>query len=139
MDCPEKIHCLTTREEVELRIELGNGTTPSIMWTYQLFKVGGSDTNYRLTIGQGKGEGDTSDAMAYHNGQPFSTPDQDNKGTNCPKRCEGSWWYNDCYHANLNGKHSTSLVRWYNGKWLHFPNVEMKVRPKNCSGKTSCK
>ena len=26
----EKIHCLTTRDSVELRIEFGNGTTPSV-------------------------------------------------------------------------------------------------------------
>ena len=53
----EKMHCLTTREDVELRIELGNGTTPSIVWTYQLFRVGGAGTNYQLTIGQGTGGG----------------------------------------------------------------------------------
>ena len=29
----ENIHCLTTRDDEELRIELGNGTTPSIVWT----------------------------------------------------------------------------------------------------------
>ena len=42
----EKIHCLTTREDVELYIEIGNGTEPFIVWTYQLFKVGGAETNY---------------------------------------------------------------------------------------------
>ena len=42
----ENIHCLTTREDVELRIEVGHETTPSIMWTYQLFRVGGAETNY---------------------------------------------------------------------------------------------
>ena len=31
----EKIHCLTTRENVALRIEMGNGTTPSLIWTVQ--------------------------------------------------------------------------------------------------------
>ena len=64
----ENIYRLTTREDVELRIELGNGTVPSIVWTYQLFNVSGADTNYRLTIGQGTGVGGTFDAMAYHNG-----------------------------------------------------------------------
>ena len=73
----ENIYRLTTREDVELRIELGNGTVPSIVWTYQLFKVGGADTNYRLTIGQAVGVGGTFDAMAYHNGAEFSTRDQD--------------------------------------------------------------
>ena len=40
------MHCLTTREDVELRIEVGNETTPSIVWTYQLFQVGGAETNW---------------------------------------------------------------------------------------------
>ena len=92
----ENIHCLTTREDVELRIELGNGTVPSIVWTYQLFKVGGADTNYRLTIGQGTGVGGTYDAMAYHNGHSFSTRDRDNdiRGSeNCAEVSGGAWWY----------------------------------------------
>ena len=42
----KKIHCLTTQEDEELRIELGNGPKPSIVWTYRLFKVGGAETNY---------------------------------------------------------------------------------------------
>ena len=57
----------------ELHIELRNRTKPSIVWTYQLFKVGGAETNYRLTIGQGYGVGSTFDAMAYHNGRAFTT------------------------------------------------------------------
>ena len=103
----ENIHCLTTRENVELRIELGNGTVPSIVWTYQLFKVGGADTNYRLTIGQGTGVGGTHDAMAYHNGAPFSTRDRDHDtwSHNCAEVFGGAWWYKACHHANLNGKY----------------------------------
>ena len=46
-----KRYCLTTRDDVELRIELGNGTEPSLVWTYQLFRVGDTSTNYRLSIG----------------------------------------------------------------------------------------
>ena len=72
----ENIHCLTTREDVELRIEVGNETTPSIVWTYQLFRVGGAETNYVLTIGEGEGTG-APDGMAYQNGSPFSTRDRD--------------------------------------------------------------
>ena len=85
----ENIHCLTTREDVELRIELGNGTVPSMVWTYQLFKVGGADTNYRLTIGQGTGVGGTYyDALAGHSGASFSTQDRDHdthSSGNCAK------------------------------------------------------
>jgi hypothetical protein len=136
----EKIHCLTTREDVELRIEIGNGTTPSVVWTYQLFRVQGAETNYRLTIGQGTGVGGTHDAMAYHNGHPFSTPDRDNDaaGHSCAVTHGGAWWYYNCYHANLNGKfgwHGSTGNRlsWYTG---HYTNVAMKIRPKRC--RTTC-
>ena len=84
----EKIHCLT-REDVELRIELGNGTTPSIVWTYQLFRVGGADTNYRLTVGPGVGVGGTFNSMIYHNGAPFSTRDRDHD--TYPRNCATSY------------------------------------------------
>ena len=135
----ENIHCLTTREDVELRIELGNGTVPSIVWTYQLFKVGGADTNYRLTIGQASGDGGTFDAMAYHNGAPFSTRDRDHdkwRDGNCAKVYGGAWWYKSCIDSNLNGKYvfrtpkdniqgyytqGTNRLSWYNG--IDYPGT----------------
>jgi hypothetical protein len=143
----EKIHCLTTREDVELRIELGNGTTPSVVWTYQLFRVQGAETNYRLTIGQGTGVGGTHDSMAISNGQPFSTPDRDNDAYpngHCAVRDGGAWWYRACHHANLNGRygwHGTAYQRlnWYDGSHhsIHYTKVAMKIRPKRCNGEGS--
>ena len=142
----EKIHCFTTRDDVELRIELGNGTEPSIVWTYQLFKVGGAETNYRLTIGQGHGVGDTRDSMAGHNGNAFSTRDRDNdryRSRSCATTYGGAWWYNNCYSSNLNGKYvshvpgSNSAVyklSWHDGsRFIHFTKVQMKIRTKRCS------
>ena len=142
----ENIHCLTTRDDVELRIELGNGTTPSIVWTYQLFRVGGAATDYVLTIGEGQGVGGTFDAMAYHNGKRFSTPDNDNDdgSFNCASFLYGAWWYGiDCGYSNLNGRYQFSSTSTHNGyrlSWhdgpgnvLHFTKVQMKIRPKRCS------
>ena len=135
----EKIHCLTTRDDVELRIELGNGTEPSIVWTYQLFRVGGADTNYRLTIGQGTGVGGTNDAMAYQNGASFSTRDRDHdtsKPTNCAVVYGGAWWYKSCHSSNLNGRYTGSganRLSWNQGDYQHYRNVQMKIRPKRCS------
>ena len=115
----ENIHCLTTREDVELRIEQGNGTVPSIVWTYQLFKVGGADTNYQLTIGQGTGVGGTFDAMAIHNGSAFSTRDcdHDTSSRNCAKVYGGAWWYTDCVSCNLNGKYVLHTPEDYSGSY----------------------
>ena len=145
----EKIHCLTTRDDVELRIELGNGTEPSEVWTYQLFKVAGAKDNYRLTIGPGQGEGGTHDAMAYHNQMQFSTRDCDNDrdSRNCATIYGGAWWHKSCFYSNLNGKYElhtpedggsfakgANRLVWYNGSaYIHYTKVEMKIRPKNCN------
>ena len=135
----ENIRCLTTREDVELRIEVGNETTPSIVWTYQLFQVGGAETNYTLTIGEGQGTG-APDGMANHNGRPFTTRDRDNDARssgNCAVQFGGAWWYTNCFHSNLNGKHTyhsshpDSRLAWYDGSsWQHYTNAAMKIRPK---------
>jgi len=51
----------------------------------------------------------TGDALSYHNGFPFTTHDRDNDnhyfGGNCAVVNHGAWWYNNCYHANLNGEY----------------------------------
>lgn len=149
----ENIHCLTTRDAVELRIEIGNGTTPSIVWTYQLFQVGGAETNYRLTIGQSQGVGNGGDSMAYHNNRPFSTRDRDNDSgaRNCATVYGGAWWYGYCFNSNLNGKYElhtpedggtysegANRLCWRNdGQYSHYTKIQMKVRPKVCTA-TSC-
>ena len=147
----ENMHCLTTREDMELRIELGNGTVPSIVWTYQLFKVGGADTNYRLTIGQASGVGGTFDAMKFQNGAEFTTRDRDHdswSSVSCAKVCGGAWWYKACHRSNLNGKYVLHIPEgysgsyspdgnrlcWYDGSYCqHYTKVQMKIRPKRCS------
>ena len=150
----DNIHCLTTNDDVELRIELGNGPQPSIVWTYQLFRVGGADTNYLLTIGPGQTVGGSNDAMAFQNGHPFSTRDRDNDAwdRNCAAVYGGAWWYGGCFHSNLNGGYEyhtaedgggivagANRLVWYNGAgWIHFTRVEIKVRPKRCRAPT-CK
>ena len=136
----EKIHCLTTRDDVKLRIELGFGNEPSEVWTYQLFKVAGAETNYTLTIGPGQGEGGTFDAMAYQNKAPFSTQDRDNdvSSGNCAQSYKGAWWHKNCHHSNLNGKHSlqggSPTLIWYNGTMnVPYTKVEMKIQLKECN------
>ena len=105
----ENIHCFTTREDVELRIEVGNETTPSIVWTYQLFRVSGAATEYILTTGEGQGTG-SPDNMAPQDGRRFSTRDHDNDAwsRNCAAVYGGAWWYNACFSSNLNGKYTYS-------------------------------
>ena len=68
------LHCLTAREEVELRIDMVMKINKKIWIKYQTFKVAGAGDKYRLTIGGGKGSGE-QDSMAYHSGMQFSTYD----------------------------------------------------------------
>ena len=136
------IHALTTQDEVELRIDMvreEDGSEHS--WTYQTFRVAGASDNYSLTIGEGEGSVG-NDAMAYHNGQQFSTYNNDNSGS-CSFAHQGGWWYDSCYTANLNGPHtlpstpgiSQTYARliWYDGTVYHdLSSADMKIRVKKC-------
>ena len=138
------LHCLTTREKVELRIDMVTKTKTKIWWTYQTFKVAGAGDKYRLTIGGAKGS-KGRDAMATHNGKQFSTYDRDNdkSSINCAHHEQGAWWYTHCYEANLNGPHNTpslpgvdqrfAKILWYDGSaFRELSSVEMKIRAKKC-------
>ena len=140
----KNIHCLTNREPVELRIEIGNGTEPSIIWEYQTFRVA-TEPYYTLTVSTGKGVGDTYDAFYDHRSQHFFTYDRDRTTYKCAKNYGAGWWYINnirCLSTNLNGKyepaeaHAKRKVSWYTaseGAHVHYTHVSMKVRPKSCA------
>ena len=140
------IHCLTTRESVKLRIDLQDEQGNKLTWVYQQFRVDGPDQKYRLHIGQGTvTPSGIRDALAYHNNMNFSTFDRNNdqNSGNCAASYKGGWWYNSCHNANLNGQHTASnqvkRVVWLNGgKWVYYPSVEMKMRPKTCQHPQQC-
>ena len=82
----------------------------------------------------------TGDSMTTrHKDQPFSTHDADNDAwsSNCAVRYKGSWWYKDCYHANLNGQYlpgphdDHTGVNWntWKGDKYSLKETEMKIRP----------
>ncbi len=83
--------------------------------------------------------GTAGDSLAYHNGHPFSTNNQDNDSLNgnCALDKKGAWWYNACYHSNLNGIYrqgefdDITSVNWYHWKQGHYSlrKAEMKIRP----------
>jgi ficolin len=142
----KNIHCLTKREPMQLRVEIGNGTEPMIVWEYQTFSVG-TAPYYTLTIGTGRGTGDTYDALYQHRSQHFYAYDRDVAGL-CAKTYGAGWWYirrnsYSCRHySNLNGKYepagapAKNKLSWYTttpGGYAHYTHVEMKVRPKSCA------
>lgn len=145
------IHCLTTREDVDLMIDLRDNNGNGMTWVYHDFKVNGSNDKYRLQIGGGEGPPGGYDAMVYHNGEQFTTSDSDNDeySGNCGSAYYVGWWYGPGCHvtgALLTGPH-TDAVQWYRLQWFlgqgtdlgcykYYHNVEMKIRPKSCA--TSC-
>lgn len=143
----KKIHCLTTRVDMELRIELEDEGGNNVIRGYQIFKVAGPEKNYQLYIG-GPGSLPTGsyDFMAYHHGAYFSTKDKDHdsRGGSCATYVRGGWWYKSCDHTNPNGRHCTSGYTCINartkssGSLVYYPNYEMKIRPKACPLATAC-
>jgi ficolin len=70
--------------------------------------------------------------MSYHNGMKFSTKDVDNDAhsSQCSQDYKGAWWYDSCYHSNLNGGYSSARVaRAWNAFTGNVKTSEMKVRP----------
>ena len=134
------IHCLTTRDTVQLQVQLKARNGSRVTWTYEHFRVHGTENDYRLHIGNKvQGPSGGRDALRYHNGKPFTTFDNDNDddGRNCATIYGGGWWFNSCYHSFLTGNHTASSknerIQWYDGTGINYlPHVEMKIRRKSC-------
>ena len=130
------IHCLTTRYDVELRIDTVDTSGTERWAVYQTFSVAGSDEKYQLNVGEGEGSAGYEELISYYNGHPFSTHDSDNdewNSVNCAQNHGGGWWYNSCALINLNGLHGTTNFRWHDGTSRPLSSSEMKIRPKSCS------
>ena len=132
------IHCLTTRDDVDLLIDLRQAGGSRMTWTYHKFKVDGFSEKYRLHIGEAEGPQDGFDAMGTYNGMLFTTVDQDNDDHyhfNCAYIIGGGgWWYRDCDTVRLTGSHQRKFLVWYDGasEGIYYQDVEMKIRPKSC-------
>ena len=125
------LHCLTLRDDVELRFDFVNENGVHQYTTFDTFKVGGAGEKYKLTIGGGAGY--LPGHIAYHDGMSFSTTDQDNDQSsgNCALN-SGGWWYNNCYYARFNGVHGDTF-QWGYGGAGQLASMDMKVRPKTCA------
>ena len=136
------MHCLTSRDAMQLRIELKRSNGSGYTWAYQHFRVDGPENDYRLHIGRGVGPSGAHDAMRGHNGKPFSTFDNDNDDNvnHCARYYKGGWWFHaSCYQSFLTGPHTAAnntyqQIKWYEGgsMYTYFPHVEMKIRRKSC-------
>ena len=105
----DKIHRLTPTA-TQLRIDMQDFDGNSHYAQYSSFSVGDSVSKYTLSVSGYSGTaGDSLSAgqsSIVHDGQQFSTRDQDNDNSNnrdCAQGLKGGWWYNDCHYSNLNG------------------------------------
>lgn len=104
------LHWLTNyKGAMELRIELigdpentGSNEIRSAIWS--TFAIAGPEDDYSLTLSGYDSPDLLGDSIAYHNGRPFSTMDNDNDSAdgNCAKNY-GAWWHGACHQSNLNG------------------------------------
>ena len=135
----DNIHCMTSSYPgTALRVELGDWEGNFYYAEYSQFIVRDSSTNYRMNVSGYSGN--AGDQLAHHNGQMFSTYDQDHdsSGSNCAVLNRGAWWYKACHRANLNGEYFTGGVKtskgvtWDNAKpgggHYSFKSAEMKLK-----------
>ena len=132
----DKIHRLTTTG-TELRVDLRDFEGNSAYAKYTNFSVGDSASKYTLSVSGYSGT--AGDSLAWHNGQRFSTRDQDNDACNdcsCSQLYKGGWWYYRCHHSNLNGLYHggphlsyADGVNWLTWEGHHYSLkfTEMKV------------
>ena len=122
----EEIHCLTQRGQWEMRVDYQNNDTTWSYLHYNQFAVGSANEEYPLTVGGFTGVG--TDDFAIHNTMKFTTLDNDNDkyDTNCAAQWRSGWWYNGCFHININRQ----------PPYVAFDHCvrfsEMKIRPKDC-------
>ena len=145
----EKIKRLTDYKSQTFELYLGfesflSGAGQDLSWAkYGSFGLGTSTADYALSISQFDNNSPASDSLTSHNGEKFSTPDDDNDSHNtkhCAEDLKSGWWYHSCHDSHLNGVYHWNGVHPtsdYDGiiweSWLGnsdtLKTVVMAVRP----------
>ncbi|XP_070566650.1 fibrinogen-like protein 1 [Ptychodera flava] len=100
----ENLHKLTSQSKYMLRVYVTDWEQNTRLADYDGFRVDSEFKKYALYLGRYNGT--AGDSLSYQNNQEFSTPDRDNDGsetTHCARSYVSGWWFNNCYHSNLNG------------------------------------
>ena len=138
------LHCLTSKGQWELRIDLTFANGSRSYLSYKNFRVGPPSSKYSLFISGFNGLSRTDPILTttvgsvVRTGITFSTRDQDNDfwDGNCAHRISdgGGWWYNSyglCSGFRFGVEYRRLKVH-LNGKWEKLIRTEMKIRPLEC-------
>ncbi|XP_038052484.1 microfibril-associated glycoprotein 4-like [Patiria miniata] len=124
----------------DLRVDFQDWDGNTAWAEYGDFKISGQD--YRLSFDSYNVQSTAGDSLDMHNGQPFSTTDNDNDGCtlrNCAEAEKGAWWYGTCSESNLNGLYFNSpwevpndyrVITWasWKGYLYSLKSCSMKIR-----------
>ncbi|CAC5416514.1 unnamed protein product [Mytilus coruscus] len=115
---------MTSVRNTEMRVDMENFKGEKRYAKYSTFKIGYAASKYKLTIGGYSGNAGDAFAASNHNGNKFTTPDQDNDKykANCASygsRVGSGWWFNSCesvcftlsYTNNKEGLTGESLIQ----------------------------
>ncbi|XP_063865110.1 ficolin-2-like [Scylla paramamosain] len=107
----EALHVMTKGRNHELRVNITDWNNGSTWAEWKEFRVAPESEKYKLTVGRYTSDSHAGDALKWHNGMQFSTPDRDNDvllGGHCAKKNDGGWWfrgYRGCYQAHPTGRY----------------------------------
>ena len=128
----KNMHCLTTRESMEVEVELSKINGTKLLLSYGTFIVKGVDSRYTLKVSDKRHDG--FDFLGYyHTGREFATKDSGNAGSSCARQTGGGWWYNACYNTDLTLGTHPQLYQRSTSTYMPFDYAEMRVRSKKCS------
>ncbi|CAL4092926.1 unnamed protein product [Meganyctiphanes norvegica] len=132
----ESLHWITQRSPQLLRIDLEDWDGNQAWAEYKGLWIETETSKYALHIGDY--DGNAGDCLQYHNGQSFSTYDQDNDDweDNCASSRKGGFWYKSCHYTNPTGvlttkKDYTLGMIWFRWKSnITLKKILFKIRPE---------
>ncbi|XP_071531115.1 uncharacterized protein [Panulirus ornatus] len=107
----EALHAMTKGRDHELRVNITDWKNSTAWAEWKEFSVAGESEKYKLKVVRYTSTSQAGDALKWHDGMKFSTPDRDNDvllGGHCAKRNDGGWWYRGyrgCYQAHPTGRY----------------------------------
>jgi len=133
----ENIHLLTQTgsQPYKLRVEMLSTGNQWRSAEYSSFSL--DDNTHKYTLHVNGYSGDAGDSLQYtgyggtvfHNGQKFSTFDQDTINSCAERFGNAGWWYKDCYMCCLTCNSAQYI--WYtnpsNDVYLHISRMMIKL------------